>query len=179
MAGIFYKGSIDGTVPAYKDVIIKGSATVYKGSFGNFADANLVEGADAGERIGFYIQDIVTKNGFPIAEAESSELDGTYTAGAEGVGNYAAAADNATDKQVKAKGFFPRPGIDLFSSVPDATLGTTTGSDSLGYYTDLTNSYIVDEDTASTSAAQLAIVGIDPLDTTKGLYTVAESHFIR
>lgn len=178
MAGLFYKGNLDGSTPERRKLIIANSQTVYRGSIQKFTDANFVTPVTAGDRMGFYVEDIVTKDGYPIWEAESSEYDGTITTGGIGVGAYAASADNQTDKQVKVIGFFLSE-MNVFASVPDATLGTTTGSDSLGYYTDLINSYTIDEDTATTSAAQFAIIGIDPNSTTKGLYVPAERQFTR
>lgn len=179
MAGFTWVKSLDGSVPQKFTLTIKNSTTVYKGSFGIFS-SGFVSPATAGGRIALFIENLVTKNGYPLEEAESSEYDGTFTAGAEGVSNYASSADNQTDKQIKILGFIPRPGIDIFSSAPDATIGTSTGSNLNGYYSDLVDSISVDESSAhETTASQLTIHGVDPNNSANGLYSVAESFFIR
>lgn len=183
MAGLFYKGNVFGIVPARTSYVIANSATITKGGFVKFSDANFAAAVTAGDRISFFAEDFLVTDPqsggeHPVAEAENSQYDGTYTAGGEGVGSYVATSDNQTDKKVRVRGFWVSEG-DRFASVPDATLGTTTGSDSAGYYTDLANAYTVDEDTAATTAAQLSIHGIDPLDSTRAIYSVAERQTTR
>ena len=69
---------------------------------------------------------------------------------------------------------------DVYSDVPDADIGTTAGSDSKGYNTDIVTGANPnpDENTATTGTAQLAIIGVDPSDSTRGLYMIKESQFL-
>ena len=174
MAGFRLKTHIDGSRMCAKT--IGNSQVVRKGSFGIFT-SGLLYPAAATDRLAFFVVGLVDRNGIALEETELAPT-GTFVAGEEGVGRYTAASDNATVDQVKALGFYVTE-YDVYSSAPDATIGTTTGSDLDGYFTDLANAYTVDENVASTSAQQLAILGLDPLDSTRGLYMVAERNFAR
>ena len=155
-------------------LIIENSATIYKGSFADF-DGGFIQAATATNALWFYVTGIVDSDGIPLEVSEKT-YDGTYTKGGIGVANYVAASDNETDKQVKALGYYVLEG-DEFESVPDADIGTTTGSNLPGYFTDLINAYTVDESDAGTGAAQLTILGVSRKDSTKGRYRVNERAF--
>jgi hypothetical protein len=137
-------------------LVILNSATVFQGGVVKLS-AGGVDGADAvtdsiyGICKGFVVGDGNT----PIDNALSSQYDGTYT---EGV-SYAAAADNQTDKKVKALVEPILPG-DVIRAEADATLGTTTGSDLVGYYIDVltTDERKLDESNTSSSQLQFLIV---------------------
>ena len=61
--------------------------------------------------------------------------------------------------------------------VTQLTTTSTGSSDEAGSYTDLVTSYQVDESNGSNAynvVAQLTIVGIDPSNSSNGLYTAAE-----
>lgn len=63
----------------------------------------------------------------------------------------------------------------LYSIDPDATLGTTTGSNLSGYKVDLASEDSTDESTAATTTAQYNIWGVDPEDATNHVVSIYES----
>ena len=115
-----------------------------------------------------HVKAIVTNDGV------GPSTDGT--AGAK-VGSYAGAFTMASDNQTVAK---VRAMCDvskntLYSADPDATIGTTTGSNLLGYMTDILDEDNTDESTAVTTTAQYAIWGVDPLDSGNQIVSIVES----
>lgn len=180
MAGFTYKGNIFGLNPVTKDVIINNSITVTVGDMVYGIDGNLCALAVAGSQILGVVQGFVTPKGVPLDQLTAgTDYDGTYTAGGVNVGKYVAASDNSSDKKIKARVQIT-PG-DFYSCAPDATIGTTAGSDSIGYNTDITDEDAVDEDTAAaatTATAQLAILGLDPENSSNGLYMIKESQLL-
>ena len=180
MAGFTYKYNLFGLPPVTKDVVINNSITVTIGDMVYGIDGNLLALAVAGSKILGVVTGIISSDGVPLDRLTAgTDYDGTYTAGGVNVGNYVASADNSTDKLIKARVLIT-PG-EVFSGTPDATIGTTTGSDSIGYVTDLADEDQVDENTAAantTNTAQLAILGLDPENTSNGLYTIFERQII-
>lgn len=138
-------------------LVILNNATVFMGGAVMLA-AGGVDGADEvsdtiyGICKGFVVGDGNT----PIDNALSSQYDGTYTAGV----SYTASSDNQTDKKVKALVEPILPG-DTLRAEADAALGTTTGSDGIGYYVSVltTDESKLDESTTSGSQQQFLIVG--------------------
>ena len=90
-------------------------------------------------------------------------------------GTFGTASDNQTVAQVSASTDISKH--TLYSAELDATIGTTTGSDLLGYFMDLIDEDTLDETDASTSAAQYFNHGVDPLDSTKALVNLFESMY--
>jgi len=93
----------------------------------------------------------------PLENALSGDYDGTLVDGV----SYTAAADNETDKKVQALVEPILPG-DVIRAEADAALGTTTGSDKVGYYIDVltTDERKLDEsNTHATNQLQFLIVG--------------------
>ena len=174
-----------GLPEVYDDVIIANSQAITTGDLVNIV-SGFADGADAGERVygvavGF-VGGLVNNRGIPLDKLTSSvDYDGTYTAGAHGTNAYTAAADNQTDKKVMV-----RLRIDhgmLMTNEPDAALGTTTGSNLKGNYTDIVSQSQVDENNggnAFTTIAQLVIVGVggtypfENIATTHGVYMIME-----
>lgn len=139
-------------------MLIINSATVFTGGVVKLV-AGGVDGADAVSDPVFGIcQGFVVKGGMTnIDNALAADYDGTYTAGV----SYAAAADNQTDKQVKALVEIVHPG-DIIRAELDAAPGTTTGSDLIGYFVDVltTDERKLDEsNTHATNQLQFQIVG--------------------
>lgn len=103
-------------------------------------------------------------------------VDSTGAAGAEFgsfVGTFATASDNQTVAKVRAE-------VDvsknvLYSVTPDAAIGTTTGSNLAGYYTDLVDEDATDENTAATTTAQYAIHGVDIQNSANQVVNIFES----
>ena len=103
-------------------------------------------------------------------------LNTTGVAGSE-IGSYLGSFTMASDNETVAK---VRAEIDvsqntLYSAEVDATIGTTTGSDLLGYNMDLIDEDTLDENTAATTVAQYSTWGTDPADTTKAVVSINES----
>jgi len=136
---------------------IIGSETIYVGGFVKLA-AGGVAAADAQNDLIYGIcKGFKVANGnTPIEQALSSDYDGTLVADT----SYTAAADNLTDKMVKAEVEVILPG-DILRGEADAALGTTTGSNKPGYSIDLlvANHSKLDESEAHATDGQLIIVG--------------------
>lgn len=165
----------------YENRIIKNSETIKTGGLVKLS-SGFVAAATAGARIWGLCVGIVggvsgKNDGIPLdKQASGADYDGTYTAGPLGTQTYAAASDNQTDKQVKAV-IDVSPDL-VMSNTPDATIGTTSGSNLAGNYTDIVSDVQVDEDNNSaalTTIAQLVILGVDPEDSTSGLYMIMEN----
>lgn len=91
---------------------------------------------------------------------------GLNTTGAAGaamgsfVNTYTTASDNQTVGKVRAE-----VDVSVFtvrSEITDDTLGTTTGSNLIGYCLDLTDEDTLDESTAATTTAQYNNLGVNP-----------------
>ena len=70
----------------------------------------------------------------------------------------------------------------LYSGDPDATIGTTTGSNQSGYVSDIVDEDEIDESTAAlasttTNSAQLHLWGVDPNDSGNAICNIFESLF--
>lgn len=63
----------------------------------------------------------------------------------------------------------------LYSVDPDATIAGTTGSNLLGYYTDIATEKLTDETSALTTGCQYFIHGVDPLDSGNQIVSIYES----
>ncbi len=94
-------------------------------------------------------------------------------AGARFTNTYTAASDNETVDKVQATVDISQ--MSKYSVAPDATVGTTTGSDLLGYYIDAADEESTDENTATTGTATFFIWGLDPKDSTKQVVSIFES----
>ena len=91
---------------------------------------------------------------------------------------FVAEGDNQTDKMIKAKVIVSPYAV--YSNEPDGMIGTTTGSNKLGYYSDIVAaSNQVDETDAVTGEKQMQIFGTKSADdmsgTTYGLYIIHQS----
>lgn len=166
-----------GTKGILEDRIIANSQVITSGGFVNLV-SGFVDGADAGERIWGLCVGIVTKNGsgLPLDRlTPGTDYHGTYVNGPLGTQKYTAASDNQTVDMICAR-IDVSPDL-VVSNVPDADIGTTTGSNLAGNYTDIITDTQVDENNntnAFTTVATLVILGVDPQNSTKGLYQVME-----
>ena len=88
-------------------------------------------------------------------------------------GTFATASDNQTVAKVSALCNISKE--TLYSLDPDATIGTTTGSNLFGYRTDILDEDDGSESSAVTTTAQLFIWGLDPADSGNQLVNVMES----
>jgi len=103
MAGFKYKGQLKGGMqsPGTVNLIIGNSQTVYVGSAVGLSGGYIIPATTGIRLVGICIG-IVDKDGLDLDSTRSTKYDGTWTQGEAGTGNYAAASDNVTDKQVKA-----------------------------------------------------------------------------
>lgn len=141
----------------YEKWPIINSATVFKGGVVKVV-ATGVDGADdVADTIYGICKGFVTPNNVSLDNALATQYDGTYTAGT----SYAAASDNVTDKKIQALVEPILPG-DIIRAEADATLGTTTGSNLVGYFIDVLTTDERKLDESNTHAAnqlQFLIVG--------------------
>ncbi|NHZ84542.1 MAG: hypothetical protein GWP19_01505 [Planctomycetia bacterium] len=112
--------------------------------------------------------------------AHTTELGvGLNTTGAAGaaMGSYAntytVASDNQTVAKVKAECDVSK--MSLYTVDPDATIGTTTGSDLSGYKADIADQDNLDESTAATTTLQYNLWGVDPNDSGNAIVNIFES----
>ena len=90
------------------------------------------------------------------------------------VGTYLTASDNQTVGFVKADIDVSKNS--LYSMTPDAAIGTTTGSNLLGYTVDLADEANTDESTAHASTSQqYRIWGVDPEVAANHVVNILES----
>jgi len=89
------------------------------------------------------------------------------------VGAYTTASDNQTVGLVKAEMDISK--FSLYSAELSAAIGTTTGSNLIGYRMDLTDEDTLDESTAATTSAQYATHGVDPNNTAQAIVNIYES----
>lgn len=104
---------------------------------------------------------------------------GLNTTGAAGaamgsfVGAYLTASDNQTVGMVRATCDVSKE--TLYSAEEDAAIGTTTGSNLLGYTQDLADEDTLDESTAVTTTGQYMGWGVDPNNSAKAVVNIFES----
>jgi len=175
MAGLEYRGNRIGlNTGAGTTKLIESSKTLTKGDVVDLT-SDVVDVVGAGNPMFGVVDGFVTKDGRPLQNAVSgTDYDGTYTAGGTGVETYVAAADNETDKQVKAVIRQFAPG-DLWVALADAAIGTTGVSDEAGGYFDLVaGSDTLDESTYLTgTVCQFFSHGPDPVK--GGNYVIVEA----
>ena len=102
-----------------------------------------------------------------ISTGAAGAAFGTY------VGTFLTASDNQTVAKVLAQVDISKE--TMYSADPDAAIGTTTGSNLLGYHTDILDEDQTDETSAVTGTAQYIIWGVDPVDSGNQLVTIYES----
>lgn len=89
------------------------------------------------------------------------------------VGTYLTASDNQTVAKVRAELDVSK--TTLMSMTPDAAIGTTTGSNLIGYRIDIADEDNTSESSAATTTAQLAIWGVDPQVAANHIVSIMES----
>lgn len=103
-------------------------------------------------------------------------LNTTGVAGAEVgsfVNTFATASNNQTVAKVRAVMDISK--FTLYTEPTSGTIGTTTGSNLVGYKLDLTDEDTIDETSATTSSAQYNNWGVDPNDSTLIIVNIYES----
>lgn len=156
--------SADGAygLPGVDAACIVGSGTITEGDAikisGGYLDAaDAITDPIDGFALGFIV--MLGKFNLPLASvaANSTYVDGTFTSATTG-DTYAAAADNASDKQVAA--LYINSDNLIVSAYLDAAAGTTTGSGLPGYHLDIltSDSTQLDESTAGTSSSATTVM---------------------
>jgi hypothetical protein len=142
----------------HESFVIKNSETIFIGGTVKLV-AGAVEPADAVNDFIYGIcVGIVGKNNTPYANLLSGEKGtDTFTAGT----SIAVDSDNETVAGIRAK-VVPLMPNDIVRAEADAALGTTTGSDEIGYYLNVltTDERKLDESSASETKEQFLSVGI-------------------
>jgi len=150
-------------LPGLETFVVDGSVTVAQGSALKIGVADGVDIADANsDEIYGYCMGFIIKPGdlnlpLELVSTNATYNDGTYTAARDG-DTFAAAADNATDKQISAL-VMPARGL-IVSGHLSADAGTTTGSNIPGYFIDISssgNAVLLDETSASTTSANYSL----------------------
>lgn len=114
-----------------------------------------------------------------VTAIESNKGVGLTTSGAAGadIGSYInqflTASDNQTVAMVRA--VLDVSKFTLYTNPTGGTIGTTTGSNLLGYHANLSAEDTIDETSAVTTTAQYAILGVSPANTALGVYCVYQS----
>lgn len=88
-------------------------------------------------------------------------------------GAYTVASDNQTVAKVKAECDISK--YTLYSEPTSGTIGTTTGSNLIGYRMDLTDEDTLDETSSIVATAQYATWGVDPNTSANAVVNIYES----
>ena len=114
-----------------------------------------------------------------IVALRTNQGVGLLTTGAAGaeigsfINTFTTASNNQTVARVRAEIDVSKSS--LYAGELSAAIGTTTGSNLLGYYLDLTDEDTLNEGSAATTAAQYFNHGVDTVDSTSCLVNVFES----
>ena len=114
-----------------------------------------------------------------VISHERADGVGVETSGAAGsqsgsyIGTYTASATNETVEKVVAVCDISKS--TLYSAELNAAIGTTTGSNLLGYNMDLTDEDTLDESSAITGTAQYFGWGVDSNNTAQAVVNIHES----
>lgn len=165
---ILPKGSLNPFgAPVLVSKILANSITVTEGDSVKFASGFVALGT-TGALVAGHVTSIVTDKGVG--------LNTTGAVGAEMgsfVGTYLTASNNQTVGKVRATIDISKE--TLYSAEEDATIGTTTGSNLMGYFQDIVDEDTLDESTAATTAAQYFGWGVDPNNSANALVNIYES----
>jgi len=159
--------------PMTQDILIKGSETITLGDAVDMDTLGCVKANDAGDYVYGVVVGLVGPAGTPLSKLPSGDVDGTYSgnAGQYGSETYTAAADNTTDKKIKARVI-----VDPFALFMNDAAGDMAQAD-VGQFFDLTDEdQIADQDGHLTSGA-FQLMKLDPdgdADASKGLFRIAE-----
>ncbi len=161
MAGFAYRKSlISSDEPTTLSYIINNSETISVGDAVQLDTNGHVIVGTAGEEVLGIVVGVHDTNGIAV-DPDSGTTD-TYTV----------ESDNETDKKWEAKVIVSKWA--LFSNDSSGTLAVTN----LMQFFDLTSESQIDQSSASDTAGQFQLVGLDPdgdADASKGLFKIAES----
>lgn len=111
-----------------------------------------------------------------LSQNKGVGLQSTGAAGAafgSYIGTYTTASNNQTVAMVRAEIDISQ--FTLYTATTNGTLGTTTGSNLLGYRFNLAAANNLDETSATTSLAQYQSFGVDPVTSTQVIVNLMKS----
>jgi|TARA_Y100001951_G_scaffold98992_1_gene100426 hypothetical protein len=174
MALTYKRSLLANTGPILSNVIIDQSDTITLGDVVKVRNGNL-EVATAGDAVFGVVHDIVDKNGDSVFGSLAVLGSATISGG----NTVAVASDNETVDLIAAKVDCSQ--YSLYSAKQDGTMGTTTASDKIGGWADLTDETQIDESTHTrtiTTGGTFTTWGEDPVDTTRILVSINESEIL-
>lgn len=152
--------------PVLRKSILTASITVTEGDSVKLSSGFTALGT-AGALVFGNVNSIITKDGVGVSDNGAS---GSFT------NTFTSPSGNTTGAMYSVLVDISKHS--LYSVDPDATIGTTTGSNLMGYFTDIADEDETDESTASTSAAQYFIWGVDPMDSGNQIVNIYESQVL-
>lgn len=185
MAGFEFKYSLSGhNTGIVLPVVVTNSDTHTVGDLVHLEQGSADNGigtadpAVAGERLAGVIVGFVDKKGIPLDHPHADlSAGGTWT---QRTLTFVADSDNDNTAGSQVKALVNIDPMAVYSNNTDGVFGTTADADKLGSYTDIADEDDVDENNngnAVTTVAQLMCLGVDPDDSTKGLFKIVESQF--
>ena len=171
MAGFFHRQRAGEQSPGSVSLVIANSETITVGGAVRMS-SGYVAAATAGTKVLGICIGIVNKDGINLDNANTSTFDGTWTPGAYGTANYAAASDNATDKQVKAIVVYDKNTLWKNDAAGDLTAAQLMGFFNLSTATQMA-AFVTGE-----VAGQFQLMQLDPDNegnASQGLFKIAES----
>lgn len=154
-----------------RSFIIANSATITIGDMVSLS-SGYVALSGAGATIFGVVVGVVDKNGINMDNSRLT-LTGSGASWTSSTHTFVAGSDNTSTDYVRA--LIDCDPFSVWSAVPDATIGSTTGSNLAGYYCDIPSaSDQPDESSTLGTQCQLFIWGVDPSDSTRGLYSIAQ-----
>lgn len=167
MAGFKMRGHLLGAQnPILENLVIEGSETVTVGDAVQMTNG-YVQVCDANERVYGIVVGIVTNKGIDLDNAPFTDYDGTWTSSSA---TYVAAADNTSDKKVRAV-VCPDPYV-LWYNDADASLTAAM----LKQHFSLIDEDQIDGDTNSGTVGEFQLWKLDPdedSDASKGLFRIS------
>jgi hypothetical protein len=169
-SGFTYRYNLAGrSAGIRRSYIIANSQTITIGDMVR-STAGFIALAAADAKILGVVVGLEDAKGLDLENARATLTNATYTASTK---TAVAASDNQTVDAIRA--IVDIDPFSVYSAQPDAAMAATTGSNLLGYYCDLVAaSDQPDENTTTTTVMQLFIWGLDPENTARGLYSIAE-----
>jgi len=169
--GFQFKQNLVGrTSGIQRSFLITNSATITVGDMVTLSSGYLIV-ALANTPIMGVVLGFTDKDGIDLSSSRLSLSTGAYTASTR---TFVAGADNVTVDNVYA--IIDVDPFSVWSAAPDAAIGTTPAAILKGQYTDLvaTAGDQPAEAAASSTQQQLFIWGVDPENSSNGLYSIAQ-----
>ncbi len=169
--GFIYKGNLRGaTTGIHKSFIINNSATITVGDMVALS-SGYVALAGAGAPIFGVVIGLTDKNGVDLNNSRLA-LTGTSASWTSSTQTVVAGSNNSSTDYLRAT--IDCDPLSLWSATTD-NASTDTQASLAGCYTDIVaESDQADDDTAATTQCQLFIWGVDPEDSSRNIYSIAQ-----